>query len=195
MKKLAFLVSGGGTNMQAILDAIRDGRIEAKACCVIASKDGVYALERAKQAGVDTYVVPSRTLSQADRDAELIRILDGYGVDYVVLAGYLSILSPTFVARYPRRILNIHPALLPKFGGAGMYGIHVHEAVLDAHETESGATVHYVDDGTDTGEIILQGSVPVFADDTPETLQKRVLDNVEHRIYPEALARLCNGRA
>lgn len=178
--------------MQAVLDAIDQGKINAKACCVISSRSDAYALERAEKHRIPTFVVSSKEMTPEQRDERIMEILASFQVDYVVLAGYLSILTSAFVQRYPKRIINIHPALLPKFGGVGMYGIHVHEAVIKAGEKVSGATVHYVDSGTDTGEIIEQRSLEVLADDTPQTLQKRILDKIEHKILPDVMAKLCN---
>ena len=192
MKRLAFFVSGGGTDMQSVIDAIEAGKINATAAVVVSSKPDVYALERAKKHGIPTEVVVSKGKTPAERDAALIEIVERYGVDLIVLAGYLSILSADFVARYPKRIINIHPALLPAFGGAGMYGRNVHRAVIAAGAKQSGATVHYVDAGTDTGEIIAQRALDVLPTDTPESLQERILNQIEHVILPEVVAMLCN---
>ena len=193
MKRLAFFVSGGGTDMQSVIDAIEAGKINATAAVVVSSKPDVYALERAKKHGIPTEVVVSKGKTPAERDAALIEIVERYGVDLIVLAGYLSILSADFVARYPKRIINIHPALLPAFGGAGMYGMNVHRAVIAAGAKQSGATVHYVDAGTDTGEIIAQHALDVLPNETPESLQERILNQIEHVILPEVVAMLCNG--
>ena len=193
MKRLAFFVSGGGTDMQSVIDAIEAGKINATAAVVVSSKPDVYALERTKKHGIPTEVVVSKGKTPAERDAALIEIVERYGVDLIVLAGYLSILSADFVARYPKRIINIHPALLPAFGGAGMYGMNVHRAVIAAGAKQSGATVHYVDAGTDTGEIIAQHALDVLPNETPESLQERILNQIEHVILPEVVAMLCNG--
>jgi len=192
MKRLAFFVSGGGTDMQSVIDAIEAGKIRATAAVVVSSKPDVYALERAKKHGIPTEVVVSKGKTPAERDAALVEIVERYGVDLIVLAGYLSILSADFVAKYPKRIINIHPALLPAFGGAGMYGMNVHRAVIAAGAKQSGATVHYVDAGTDTGEIIAQRALDVLPTDTPETLQERILNEIEHVLLPEVVAMLCN---
>ena len=185
------LVSGGGTNLQAILDAecaglIPDGRV----ACVIASKPGVFALTRAARTGVPGYVAERKTLG--DRfEPEIIRILEEHQVGVIVLAGFLSILSPDFVRRYEGRILNVHPALLPAFGGKGCYGLHVHEQVLAAGCKVTGATVHLVNEVCDGGEILLQRAVAVEPGDTPETLQRRVMEQAEWKLLPQAVELVC----
>lgn len=190
--RLVVMVSGGGTNLQAVLDACADGRIPARVVGVISSKPGVYALERAQRAGVPSVVIsPKDFADQAVHDEAVIKAIEGFGGQAVVLAGYMSILGPTLVHRYP--IVNIHPALIPSFCGKGYYGRRVHEAVLEYGAKVSGATVHFVDEGTDTGPIIMQKCVPVMDDDTPETLAARVL-KVEHEILPASVALLCEGR-
>lgn len=190
--RLVVMVSGGGTNLQAVLDACSDGRIPARVVGVVSSKPGVYALERAQRAGVPAVVIsPKDFADQAAHDEAVIEAIEGFGGQAVVLAGYLSILGPTLVNRYP--IVNIHPALIPSFCGKGYYGRRVHEAVLEYGVKVSGATVHFVDEGTDTGPIIMQKCVPVLDDDTPETLAERVL-KVEHEILPASVALLCEGR-
>lgn len=181
------MVSGGGTNLQAVIDGVADGRIpNAGIVLVLSSRDGVYSLERAREAGIPTKVISKTDYPDEEKKADaIIEALEDAGTDLVVMAGYVSILSKRVCRAFAGRMINIHPALLPKHGGPGYYGIHVHEAVLAAGDKESGATVHYVADGeVDGGEIILQGSVPVLDDDTPETLQQRVL-TVEHRIIVE----------
>jgi phosphoribosylglycinamide formyltransferase-1 len=188
--RISVMVSGGGTNLQAVIDSVVDGRIpNAVIALVLSSRDGVYSLERARAAGIPTVVISKKDYpdNEAKADAILAALAEAK-TDLVVMAGYVSILSPRVPRAYAGRIINIHPALLPRHGGPGYYGLHVHEAVLAAGDTESGATVHYVTDGeVDSGEIILQGRVPVLEGDTPETLQQRVL-TVEHRILPEATA-------
>lgn len=194
-KNLAVLVSGGGSNMAAIQAAIERGEINGEIKVVISSSAEAYALTRAREKGIDTYVCSLREYGDREtRDREILRILREKETDYVLLAGYLGIISPFIVEAYPYRIVNIHPALLPKFGGKGFHGIHVHEAVLAAKEKESGATVHFVDDGTDTGLIIAQRSLAVDPGDTPETLQKRILDNIEHKLFPQVVKLLCDDR-
>lgn len=182
--KIGVLVSGGGTDLQSLID---DG---ANIVRVISSKEGVYALERAAKAGIPARAVTKEQYPDIhERMARIAEILDEDGVQLVVLAGYLSILTGDLLDRFPGRVINIHPALLPKFGGKGFYGLNVHKAVLEAGEKESGATVHYVNEGIDKGEIILQRSVPVMADDTPESLQERVLE-IEHELLPEAVRKI-----
>jgi phosphoribosylglycinamide formyltransferase-1 len=185
---IAALVSGGGTNLQAIIDAVEGGRIKgARMTLVISSKPDAYALKRASKAGIKTAVVSKADFPDGEeRTDELLRLLSEAGTDLVVLAGYMSILPPKIVQRYAGRMINIHPALLPRHGGEGYYGLRVHRAVLAAGDEESGATVHFVDEGVDSGEIILQGKVPVLEGDTPEALAERVLA-VEHRIFVEAI--------
>lgn len=192
MKRLAFLVSGGGTDMQSVFDAIDEGAIDARTVLVISSNARAYALTRAAKRGIEVAVLDRGDFggSAEARDCEIKRRLDACKADLVILAGYLGILSECVTEAYAKRIINIHPALLPKFGGRGFYGINVHRAVLAAGETESGATVHYVDGGTDTGEIIRQVRVQVRPGDTPESLAERVLE-AEHRLLPEVVAELC----
>jgi phosphoribosylglycinamide formyltransferase-1 len=190
VRRISVMVSGGGTNLQAVIDGVADGRIPgAVIALVLSSRDGVYSLERARKAGIPTVVISKKDYPDEEAKADaILAALAEVGTDLVVMAGYMSILSPRVCRAYAGRMINIHPALLPKHGGPGYYGLHVHEAVLAAGDTESGATVHYVTDGeVDSGEIISQGRVPVLAGDTPETLQQRVL-TVEHRILPEATA-------
>lgn len=191
-KNLVVLVSGGGTNMAAILESIDRGEICGEVKAVVSSSPDAYALTRAKERGIPAYVCALRDYeSREARDEQVLRICREANADYILLAGYLGIVTYVLLHAYPYKIVNIHPALLPKFGGKGFFGIHVHEAVLAAGERESGATVHFVDAGTDTGAIIAQGKVPVLADDTPQTLQKRVLDNVEHKLFPRVVRDLC----
>jgi phosphoribosylglycinamide formyltransferase-1 len=190
--RISVMVSGGGTNLQALIDGARDGSIpNAIIALVLSSKDGVYALERARKAGIPTVVISKADYPDEEAKADaILAALAEAKTDLVVTAGYISILSRRVCRAYAGRMINIHPALLPKHGGPGYYGLHVHEAVLAAGDTESGATVHYVTDGeVDSGEIILQGRVPVLDGDTPEILQQRVL-TVEHRILPEATAQV-----
>ncbi len=189
--RISVLVSGGGTDLQSVIDGVESGQIEnAEIVQVISSKHGVYSLERAARHGIPALVISKKEYPDiAERMDAILRALEEADTDLVVLAGYLSIISREIVETYHRRIINIHPARLPKFGGKGMYGLNVHKAVLAAGEKESGATVHYVDEGIDTGSIILQSRVPVMEDDTPESLQERVLET-EHRILPEAVAKI-----
>ena len=194
-KNLVVLVSGSGSNMAAILESIDRGEINGEVKAVISSNADAYALTRAKERNIPTYVCAlSDFADRTARDKEILRLLQEYRTDYVLLAGYLGIISPFLVEAYPYKIVNIHPALLPKFGGKGFFGIKVHEAVLAAGETESGATVHFVDSGTDTGSIIAQGKVKVLPDDTPHDLQARILDNVEHKLFPQVVGWLCDDK-
>lgn len=194
MKNIAVFVSGGGTDLQSIIDAVQEGSLKVNISLVIGSKAGIYALERAKSVGIPVHVFCKNDYENLSAMYEdVISLLKLSKIDYIVLAGYLSILSPNIINAFEGRIINVHPALLPKFGGKGYYGMHVHEAVIASGEKISGATVHYVDEGTDTGKIISQGIVPVFPDDTPETLQKRVLE-LEHKLLPQTLAELLNDK-
>lgn len=187
------MVSGSGSNFAAILKGIESGEINGVVRAVISSNGDAYALVRAAEHNIDTYVCSVAEYGSGDaRDREILAILRKYDTDYVILAGYLGIVSQFLIDAYPNRIVNIHPALLPKFGGKGFYGLNVHKAVLAAGESESGATVHFVDGGTDTGLIIAQQSVEVKQGDTPEELQKRILDNVEHKLFPRVVQMLCN---
>ena len=192
--RIAAFVSGGGTNLQAILDAQKAGEIkDGEVVLVISNKASAYALERAKNAGIKACTVTRKqTGSQEAFEKELIRILEEEKIDLIVLAGFMNILSADFTSRYPKRILNIHPALLPSFGGQGFYGLHVHEAVLAAGVKVTGATVHYVNEVADGGEIIMQKAVEVRDGDTPEELQQRVMHEAEWIIYPAAVQKVCS---
>jgi phosphoribosylglycinamide formyltransferase-1 len=186
------LVSGGGTNLQALIDAQKRGELgNARIAAVISDRDGVYALERAKAAGIPAFVEkPDSALPKTERERELsdriLRFCREKEIGLVVCAGFLSILAGGIIEAYAGRMINLHPALLPKFGGHGMYGEHVHREVLKAGETESGCTVHLVDAGTDTGPILLQRKVPVLNGDTPESLAERI-HKEEHIAIVEAL--------
>lgn len=185
--RLGVLVSGSGSNLQSIIDACEKGILESKVVCVLSNKEAAYGLTRAENHGVPAFYMNPK---EKDYDEKVLTCLETHEVDLVVLAGYLKIVPQIMIEAFKKRIINIHPSLLPKYGGKGYYGIHVHEAVLQHKEEESGATVHYVDCGIDTGAILLQGKVPVKADDTPETLQKRILDEVEHQILVKAIRKL-----
>ncbi|HPE15955.1 MAG TPA: phosphoribosylglycinamide formyltransferase [Oscillospiraceae bacterium] len=193
MLKIAVLVSGGGTNLQALLDAeARGENPHGTISLVVASRQGVYALERARRAGVATAVVARRDHPSSEAfDAALLAVLKAHGIGLVVLAGFLSILGPSVVAAYPGRIVNVHPSLIPSFCGAGFYGLRVHEAALRAGVKVTGATVHLVSEVCDGGRILLQKSVDVLPGDTPETLQRRVMEEAEWVILPHAVAQLC----
>jgi phosphoribosylglycinamide formyltransferase-1 len=196
MKRIAVLVSGGGTNLQALIDAqvrgeIKNGQIVA----VIASKPGVYALERAEKSGIPSHVV-ARTdfASSRDMTVALVDKLHQLNIDLVVLAGFMTILTEEMVQAYPNAILNVHPALIPSFCGAGFYGLHVHEKALEYGVKVSGATVHFVSEECDGGPIVLQKAVPVEEGDTPETLQRRIMEQAEWVILPQAVSLFCEGR-
>jgi phosphoribosylglycinamide formyltransferase-1 len=192
--RLAVLASGRGSNFEAILNNIKQGKLDASIQVVISNKASAGALEIALQHGITAVHISKKQFPEQEQfDEQLLSILDEYQVNFVVLAGYLKMLSPIVVRKFKNRILNIHPALLPSFGGKGMYGIHVHEAVLDYGCKVSGVTVHLVDEKYDTGPPVLQRCVPVQDDDTPETLAARVL-KVEHQIYTEALQLFAQDR-
>jgi phosphoribosylglycinamide formyltransferase-1 len=193
--KIAILASGEGTNLQALLDAGRAQQFhDAEIVLVAGDKPLAGALKRAAALQISTLALePAKFANAVAFDQELLRRLAEVNADVICLAGYMRILTPAFVQAFPNRILNIHPALLPAFGGCGMYGHHVHEAVLKSGVKFSGCTVHFVDEGTDTGPIILQAVVPVLDSDTPASLAERVLIE-EHRIYPRALALYCEQR-
>jgi len=189
---LGFLASHGGSNMQAIIDACKEGRLRAKPCVVISNNSDAMALQRAKNEGISWYHISSQTHPGDAEDREILRVLRLHAVDTVILAGYMKRIGPTTHQAYRGRILNIHPALLPKFGGKGMYGKHVHAAVLAAREKVTGVTVHAIDEHYDTGPILNQCQVPVEAGDTVETLSARVLQQ-EHRLYVETLQKISEG--
>ncbi|HIX32834.1 MAG TPA: phosphoribosylglycinamide formyltransferase [Candidatus Gemmiger avium] len=193
MLKVAVLVSGGGTNLQAILDAQAAGAIpHGQVSLVVASKPGVYALERAARAGVESAVVSRRDYPSAEAfDAALLDTLQSHGIQLVVLAGFLSILGPSVIAAYPDRIVNVHPSLIPSFCGEGFYGLRVHEAALAKGVKVTGATVHLVNEVCDGGRILLQKAVDVEPGDTPEILQKRVMEQAEWKLLPAAVEMLC----
>lgn len=184
--KIAVFVSGSGTNLQALIDAQGDGRLySGEIALVVSSNPGAYAINRAAAAGISVVTVSRKEVG--DRfEAELIRVLEKHRIEMIVLAGFMSILSADFISRYPQRIINVHPSLIPSFCGKGMYGLHVHEAALAYGVKVSGATVHYVNEITDGGRIILQKAVRVRQDDTPESLQKRIMKQAEWKILPRA---------
>jgi len=196
MLKMAVLVSGGGTNLQAIIDSIANGSItNAEISVVISNNKNAYALERAKQNGIEALAIsPKDYESRAAFNEALLAKIQSYGVDLVVLAGCLVVIPKIMVDAYPNRIINIHPALIPSFCGTGYYGLKVHEEVLKRGVRVTGATVHFVDDGTDTGPIILQKAVDVKEGDTPEVLQRRVMEEAEWIIMPKAIHLIANGK-
>ncbi len=196
MLKIAVLVSGGGTNLQAILDALDAGKItNAEISVVISNNPGAYALERAKNHGVEAVCVSPKTFaSREEFHQALIKTIDSYGVDLIVLAGCMVVLPEELVKKYENKIINIHPALIPSFCGKGFYGLYVHEEVLARGVKLTGATCHFVDCGTDTGPIILQKAVEVKEGDTPKELQRRVMEEAEWVIMPQAIDLIANGR-
>ena len=192
--KIAVLVSGGGTNLQALIDAQSAGIIESgKIALVISGNPEAYALTRAEKAGIPTAVVSKKQLggSQEAFEAGILAEIEKAGVELIVLAGFMSILSESFTSRFPRRILNVHPALIPSFCGKGFYGLRVHEAALSYGVKVTGATVHFVNEIPDGGEIILQKAVDVLEGDTPEVLQRRVMEEAEWKILPAATEKVC----
>ena len=186
--KIAVLVSGGGTNLQALIDAEKAGKIpHGELSLVVASKPGVFALERAAKAGIKSVVVERKKYpDKPSFEADLKKTLDENGIQMIILAGFMLVLSADFVKQYPDRIINVHPALIPSFCGDGFYGLHVHEAVLNYGVKVTGATVHFVNEVTDGGKIILQKAVDVLDGDTPEVLQKRVMEQAEWVLLPKA---------
>ena len=196
MVKIAVLVSGGGTNLQALIDAQNRGEIPGgEITAVIASKPGVYALERAKAAGIPSYVVARKDYPSAQAmTVALVEQLRALDIGLVVLAGFMTIITEEMVRAYPNAILNIHPALIPSFCGQGYYGLHVHEKALEYGVKVSGATVHFVSEECDAGPIVLQKAVPVEEGDTPEMLQRRIMEQAEWVILPQAVALFCQGR-
>ena len=190
--RVAVLVSGGGTNLQALLDARGTVLVSGDIALVISSNLGAYALKRAEKAGIPTEIAEKKVLgSQQALEARLEALLTDYRIDLIVLAGFMTILSADFTRRYPKRILNVHPSLIPSFCGAGFYGLRVHQAALDYGVKVTGATVHLVNEIPDGGEIIAQKRVDVLPGDTPEVLQKRVMEQAEWILLPRALEQVC----
>ena len=194
--RVAVLVSGGGTNLQALLDAANQGDLpDGEIRLVVSDRPGAYALERAREAGVEALELPKKSFpSQEAFEARLLQELEDRGIEVIVLAGFLSILSGNITGRYPRRMLNVHPSLIPSFCGAGFYGLKVHEAALARGVKVTGATVHFVNDIPDGGEIIAQKAVDILPDDTPERLQRRVMEQAEWVLLPRALQQVCHTR-
>ena len=187
LTKIAVFVSGGGTNLQALIDAQKSGIIkDGKICLVIASIDKCYAIERAKQNGIPYAVVAKKGTSQDEIEQKICEKLDEYGIELIVLAGFMCILSADFTKKYPERIINVHPSLIPSFCGKGFYGLRVHEAALDYGVKVTGATVHFVNEVPDGGRIIAQRAVEIEDGDTPETLQRRVMEQAEWDLLPRA---------
>lgn len=192
--KIAVLVSGSGSNLQALIDKINSGYIKGKIEIVISSKEDVYALERAKNNGIEAlYIGKENYHEREERTNRIIQVLEEKNIELIVLAGYLNILEKSLVDKYKNKIINIHPSLIPSFCGKGYYGRKVHSAVLDYGVKLTGATVHFVDEGADTGPVILQKVVAVDFDDTVDTLSQKVL-KIEHELLPEAVKLFCEGR-
>lgn len=190
------MVSGGGTNLQAVIDGIASGKItNTELSAVISNNKGAYALERARKAGIrDIIVSPKDYADRSLFNKALVETVDSLEVDLIVLAGYLVVIPPEMIEKYENRIINIHPSLIPAFCGTGFYGLKVHEAALERGVKVVGATVHFVDKGTDTGPIILQKAVGVENGDTPEVLQRRVMEQAEWVLLPEAIDLIANGK-
>ena len=196
MKRLAVLVSGSGSNMQSIADSVNRGILKGlvEIVLVISNNPGAYALERARNENIKAVCIERKSFEdEISFNGAILRELRNAETDIVCLAGYMRMIGREIIRAYRGKMLNIHPALLPKFGGKGMYGRHVHEAVVKSGETKSGATVHFVEEEYDTGKIIVQREVEVFESDTPQDISKRVLA-VEHRIYPEAIKKVIEGK-
>ncbi len=196
MLKIAVCVSGGGTNLQALLDAVDSGVItDTKISVVISNNKNAYALERAAKAGIESLCIsPKDFHNREEFNREFLRKLNTYQVDLVVLAGFLVVIPPEMISQYKNRIINIHPSLIPSFCGKGYYGLKVHEGVLNRGVKITGATVHFVDEGTDTGPIILQKEVLVKENDTPEILQRRVMEEAEWNLLPKAVELIAHNR-
>ena len=195
MIRVGVLVSGGGTNLQAIIDAVKNKTItNASLEVVISSKKDAYALTRAKENNIAAECVCVKDYETREEfNKALIEKIDSYNLDLIVLAGFLVVLPPELIAKYRNKIINVHPSLIPSFCGNGFYGLHVHEKALERGVKVTGATVHFVDEGTDTGPIIYQKAVEVLPDDTPETLQKRVMEQAEWKILPQAINAIANN--
>ena len=196
MKNIVVLVSGGGTNLQALIDAEKNGDIKnGRITCVISSKEGAYALERAEKNGIKNFVIPRNQYPDSlSYSREILKALENEKADLIVLAGFMTILDEIVTKAYPFKIINVHPALIPSFCGKGYYGLKVHEKALEYGVKLSGATVHFVNEEADAGAIILQGAVSVENDDTPEILQKRIMENVEWKLLPQAVSLFCQDK-
>ncbi len=196
MKNIVVLVSGGGTNLQALIDAQNRGEIpNGKITCVISSNPNAYALERAKNNSIETAVIRRKDYEEfSDYDNALTELLKSKNADLVVLAGFMTVLGSTVIKNFENKIINIHPALIPSFCGKGYYGLHVHEAALEKGVKVTGATAHFVNEECDGGPIIIQKAVEIKNGDTPEVLQKRVMEQAEWKILPKAVALFCEGK-
>lgn len=194
MLKIGVLASTKGTDLQAIIDEMKSGKMPGvEIAVVLSNKKSAYALERATTQGYKALFVDPKDKTKEEYDLELAKILKEHGVELVCLIGYMRILTPAFVRQFPRHIINVHPALIPKFSGPGFYGANVHEEVIKAKEKESGCTIHFVEEEVDAGEIILQKKVQVDADDTPDTLKEKV-QSLEKKWYPEAIRMFAEGK-
>ena len=192
MKRIAVLVSGGGTNLQALIDAQGSVLKSGAIALVVSNNSDAYALQRAKNAGIATEVVLKKQCgSQAAFEEKLVEVLTAHNIDIIVLSGFMTILTENFTARYPKRILNVHPSLIPSFCGEGFYGLRVHQAALDYGVKVTGATVHFVNEIPDGGEIIAQKAVDILPGDTPEALQRRVMEQAEWVLLPQAAEQVC----
>ena len=194
--RIAVLVSGGGTNLQALIDAEKSGVLKSgEIVLVLSNKPGAYALKRAADAGIRTETVEKKDFpDRAAFEAEIISRLEQSDAELIILAGFMCILSADFTARYPKRIINVHPSLIPSFCGEGFYGLKVHKAALDYGVKVSGATIHFVNEKADAGAVILQGTVDIKPDDTPEILQRRIMENVEWKLLPKAVSLFCQDK-
>ena len=194
-KNIAVLVSGGGTNLQALLDAQARGELEGgRITAVLSSNPEAYALERAKKAGVAAYVLPQNCPDARSLTLELVRLLQQLDIHLVVMAGFMTIVTGELFQAYPNAVINVHPSLIPSFCGKGCYGLHVHEKALAYGVKVSGATIHFVTEECDAGPIILQKTVEVLPDDTPEVLQRRIMENCEWKLLPQAVSLFCQDR-
>lgn len=196
MKNIVVLVSGGGTNLQALIDAEKRGEIKGgKITCVISSKADAYALERAANSGIPSVVIPRKDYKDAREYSEAVLAeLKRQNADLIVLAGFMIILDECVTREYPYRIINVHPALIPSFCGEGFYGLRVHQAALEYGVKVSGATIHFVNEKADAGAVILQGTVDVANNETPESLQRKIMENVEWKLLPKAVSLFCEDR-
>ena len=196
MKNIVVLVSGGGTNLQALIDSEARGEIKnGKITCVISSNPDAYALERAAKAGISSVVIPRKKFDDSvSYSKAILAELDNQKADLIVLAGFMTILDKCVTEKYSYRIINVHPALIPSFCGEGFYGLKVHEKALEYGVKVSGATIHFVNEEADAGAIILQGTVNIENDDTPEVLQRRIMENVEWKLLPKAVSLFCEDR-
>ena len=196
MKNIVVLVSGGGTNLQALIDSEARGEIKnGKITCVISSNPDAYALERAAKAGISTVVIPRKEYKDSvSYSKAILAELDKQKADLIVLAGFMTILDKCVTEKYSYKIINVHPALIPSFCGEGFYGLKVHEKALEYGVKVSGATIHFVNEEADAGAIILQGTVNIENDDTPEVLQRRIMENVEWKLLPKAVSLFCEDR-